>query len=80
MEKYSAFEIIMGGIFHQLYGSSTESLRKQTWWRQVEELKELCIKSHSLPQSEDSADVKKKLPGTHPNHKDVIEATGTFSD
>ncbi len=45
VESYSQFELAMASLMHELYGSTTESNRKQLWWKQVEDLKLAAVKS-----------------------------------
>lgn len=47
VEQYSAFEIIMGGVFHRLYGSTTESLNKQSYWNMIQRLKSLARETNT---------------------------------
>jgi hypothetical protein len=41
-KTYSMFEITMGQIFHGLYGSTTEDLDKQWFWKDIQELKKMA--------------------------------------
>ena len=36
---YSQFEVAMGQIFHQVYGSDTRLLHEQHFWKDIQELK-----------------------------------------
>jgi len=46
-KTYTKFDIAMGQIFHQLYGSTTESLDEQWFWPKIQELKK-CAQEEML--------------------------------
>ena len=43
VDSYSRFEILMGTLFHHLHGSTTEPLREQAFWDDIQSLKHLAI-------------------------------------
>ena len=40
--KLTKFEVAMGQIFHQLFGSDTRPIYAQDWWEDIQKLKKLA--------------------------------------